>query len=92
MTLSPEALALDFCQELLTCMTAAQVHEAARMNTSEPSLQDCHTHGFCDANMTMQAAFLQHGMDPANKGGMELWGGHWNLAWRLAKSNGANLV
>lgn len=87
MTPSPETLAQDFCQELRAFMTAAQVDEAARRNTAEPNPHVCHTHDFCCANMAMQAAFLRQGVDPAEEGAIELWGGLWNRAWELAASN-----
>jgi hypothetical protein len=75
-----ETLASDFCQELRASLTDAQVVEAALRNAAEPNPQVCHTHDFCDANMAMQAAFLRHGLDPSEEGGMERWGGLWDQA------------
>jgi hypothetical protein len=55
-------------------MKPAQVDAAARRNLAQPDPHICHTHDFCDTNIAMRAAFRRYGLDPAAKGGMELWG------------------
>lgn len=87
-----EILALEFCQELRASMTAEQLVLAAIRNSEEPDPRICHSHDFCDANMALYAAFMRHGMDPADEGGMERWGQLWDRSWNLAKAGGFRLV
>ncbi len=87
-----ETLAREFCQELRASMTAAQLELAAQRNSEQPDPHICHSHDFCDANMALHAAFMRHGMDPADESGMELWGGLWDRAWNLAKASAFQLA
>jgi hypothetical protein len=86
MTLTADALALEFSQDLHACLGSEQVREVVERNRAEAAPRVCHSHDVCDANMAIYAVFLCHGMDPASEEGMERHGALWDQAWNLAKS------
>lgn len=94
MTMTPtaETLALEFCQELCASMTAEQLELAAMKNVKQPDPHICDSHDFCDANMALHAAFMRHGIDPADEGELERWIDLWNSAWNIAKASGFKLA
>ena len=80
------AIAKAFCRELALDLTAEKLELARERNRAETSAGVCHTHDFCDANMTMQAAFVACGfvkdMDAVLDEQMHPL---WNSAWDLAR-------
>lgn len=58
--------------------------EACVRNARETNDSICHSHDFCDANMTMQAAFGAVGRvaEVDDDADLELWGAAWALAFK----------
>lgn len=79
------AIAKAFCKELALDLTPEQLELARVRNRGETSSGVCHTHDFCDSNMTMLAAFVACGlakdMDSVIEDSMHpLWNSAWDLA------------
>ena len=58
-------------------LTAGQMSSVIERNRAETDRNVCHSHDFCDANMTMARAFRLVGQDPADNA---LWDAAWNAA------------
>lgn len=92
MTKNPEILAIEFSNSLQARLTHEQLQEVVQRNAVETSLNICHSHDFCDANMVLYEVFFQNCMDPALEGGFDLWGGLWDETWNLAKFQEFNIT
>jgi len=86
MSTSIESLAREFSQSLKSKISTDEMMDLVWKNRTETSPGICHSHDYCDANMVLHEVFLKHGMDIADEGGRERWGGAWDAAWNLAKS------
>lgn len=78
-------LAKVFCKQLLFDMGRFNLEKAAELNKAEGNPQVCHTHDFCDANMSMHAAgkcLGYWGEDYSISRVYRLW----NAAWDIAKA------
>jgi hypothetical protein len=78
-------IAKMFCRLLIRDVGPFLV-EAVQRNRDEESPGVCHTHDFCDANMTMAEAMQAHGLMadktvPLGDQDNDVW----NEAWDLAK-------
>lgn len=81
------AIAMAFCTELESVLTAEELALVRERNRAETSAGICHTHDFCDSNMQMIAAFVACGLvkdiDTAIDDVMlPLWNSAWELAFR----------
>ncbi|MBP0639946.1 hypothetical protein [Cupriavidus sp. AcVe19-6a] len=79
------AIAKAFCKELALDLTPEQLELARERNRTETATGVCHTHDFCDSNMTMLAAFVACGLvkdlDSVIEESMHpLWNSAWDLA------------
>lgn len=81
-------LAQVFGEKLLADIGEADLREAiARNEARGVDSMVCHTHDFCDANMSMLAAWQEFfGSEPDVSD--ESDSAIWNEAWSLAKANG----
>lgn len=85
-TVQVERIAREFSRVLREWITDEQMQEVIRRNKAETDTRICHSHDFCDANMAMDAAFRDLGMDPFEGGEhiseatCELWGAAWDVA------------
>jgi hypothetical protein len=59
-------------------LTAGQMASVIELNRAETSRSICHSHDFCDANMTMARAFRLLGEDTSDNA-------LWDAAWDAAK-------
>jgi hypothetical protein len=59
------------------CLTEEQMQAAIERNRVERAPGACHSHDFCDANLTLDAVFMRRGRD--------LYGALWAQARNLAK-------
>jgi hypothetical protein len=81
------ALASSFARELASDLTPGELRIVVRRNRAEPdSLHVCHSHDFCDANVSMLQAFVKTFRRDSDHGSDEDVA-LWNRAWGLAKSN-----
>ncbi len=86
-----EALARAFVRILREQLTAEQFAEVVTLNGIKLNPDVCHSHDFCDANMVMDAAFKEFGVDPLEYGYTEEDGMSqevcdlWNSAWDRGK-------
>jgi hypothetical protein len=82
-------IAEQFVAQLRADLTAEEFAEVQKRNRLEESRWVCHSHDFCDANMTMDAAFRHFGIDPLPdiENGMPGWINElWNAAWDIART------
>lgn len=81
-----ELLAREFSKLLVQDLGKAVVLKINRLNRKELVTGVCHTHDFCDANMTMKAAAKKIGLtlESSSRRDSEIW----NDAWSLAAKNG----
>lgn len=86
MSKDTQVLAREFSAALRALLSADQMQMVIERNAEETNPRICHSHDFCDANVVLLEVFLSHGMDPADEGGMERWGGLWDATWNLAKA------
>lgn len=80
-------LAMAFANQLREDIGAKKVAKVVALNAEQDNPNICHSHDFCDANMTMDAAFTKtvgREIDLQSDDDMALW----NDAWTLAKANG----
>lgn len=80
------ALAHRFAGNLLDDIGMDNLRIVIARNATEPNATVCHSHDFCDANMTMAAAFAEiTGRDPLTESGDDaaLWNAAWEHALRL---------
>lgn len=86
-----EALAAAFVRILRQTIGEDKYAEVGALNGVELNPDVCHSHDFCDANMVMDAAFKEFGVDPLEYGYTEEDGMSqevcdlWNAAWDLGK-------
>lgn len=88
---------VDVARAFAVCLAedigADGVREAVRLNAAYPSRTVCHSHAYCDANMTMARAFAIVGFETAggvperiadyeerHEASCELWGTAWDMA------------
>jgi hypothetical protein len=84
-------IARQFAANLLEEIGAAKVRLAAHLNSKQSHPDVCHSHDFCDANMTMDDAFETLGFATfADSEDSETLTEQictvWNAAWSIAKS------
>ncbi len=81
-----ELLSKEFSKLLVEDLGLILVRKINRLNKSEVVPGVCHTHDFCDANMTMEAAAKKIGLtlESSSRRHSEIW----NDAWSLAAKNG----
>lgn len=84
---SPEALARKFCEVLRQHLSAHELASAIMLNRNEESPNVCHTHDFCDANMTMLAAMESFGVVYESAAEQQDFCRVWNEAWMIAKAS-----
>lgn len=80
-----ERLARAFLAQLLMDI-GREDYNAVREQTKEKPLKNiCYSHDYCDANMTMAAAFDAVGIrfDMDNDEHAQLWGDAWNRALEI---------
>jgi hypothetical protein len=58
------AIALNFVDGLRKDLTAGQYRTMLERNAARSNDGICHSHDFCDANMTMDMAFREVGVTP----------------------------
>lgn len=86
-----EALAEAFIKQLREDLGPEKFAEVVARNAAELNPDVCHSHDFCDANMVMDAAFEEFGVDPLEYGYTEEDGMSqevcdlWNRAWDRGK-------
>lgn len=84
----PVALAKAFADELRAELPADEFRQVVERNAAEAEDSNiCHSHDFCDANMTMLVAFektVGRDIDLESNVHTNLW----NTAWTLAKASG----
>lgn len=86
-----EQLAAAFVAQLRQDNSAEQFAEVVSKQKSAPLAGVCYSHDYCDANMTMDAAFKSFGIDPLEHDYTEEDGMSqevcdlWNSAWDRAK-------
>ena len=76
-----QSVAERFSQYLVRDIGEAAVREVIRCNQADEAkgiFDQCHSHGFCDANMTMYEAMQSLGIDHTDNA--ELWDAAWNMA------------
>ena len=76
------ALAKEFSRLLVRDLGKATVRKINRLNKAEKSRDVCHSHDFCDANMTMDEATRRVGLKL--KANRDRDSRIWNDAWDLA--------
>ena len=84
-TATTRAIAERFSQYLLRDIGKANVREVIRCNHADEAkgiVDQCHSHGFCDANMTMYEAMQSLGIDHTDNADL------WNAAWTMAVADG----
>ena len=88
---TPEALAKEFARVLRSWLNDDQWESMLRLNKKGRSPLICHSHDFCDANMAMDEAFKNLGVDQETQWGDD-WASNeeasalWNKAWDIAKT------
>jgi hypothetical protein len=83
-----DRLAATFLRQLRKEVTAAQYREIRRRNATESNPAICHSHDFCDANMSMLAAFASEGLDmPETDEAERAWGRVWDRAKVLLQTS-----
>jgi hypothetical protein len=81
------ALAACFARRLRSELTAAQMTKVVNRNRAQPDADWCASHDFCDANMTMLAAFSEAlGREPDLEDQRDL--DTMNSAWSIARATG----
>jgi len=86
-----EKLAAAFIAQLREDLSAEEFAEMVQKQKAEPIEGMCYYHDYCDANMSMSAAFESFGIGPLEYGYTEEGGmsqevcGLWNSAWDRAK-------
>lgn len=76
-------LAREFSRLLLVALGRKKVLAINWRNKAEQSLNVCHSHDFCDANMIMLEAHQNLGFDPGySRAEVKLWNDAWNLAFK----------
>lgn len=86
-----ERLSSAFCEVLEHHLSRANIERAIELNRAEKNADVCHTHDFCDANMTMLEAWewcFNRDFDANNDKDLEVW----NAAWDLAKKCEFNVL
>jgi len=84
-TATTRAIAERFSQYLLRDIGEANVREVIRCNRADEAkgiVDQCHSHGFCDANMTMYEAMQSLGINYTDNADL------WNAAWTMAQAHG----
>ena len=79
-----QSVAERFSQYLLRDIGKANVREVIRCNHADEAkgiVDQCHSHGFCDANMTMYEAMQSLGIDHTDNADL------WNAAWTMAQAH-----
>lgn len=89
-------LAAAFIDALHEELGAELVAEVVERNRADDDPLVCHSHDFCDANMTMEAAWIdlgvtEDGPDAEDEQQTALWSRAWDLAKR-AEFNSDNLL
>lgn len=81
-----EQLARAFSAQLLADIGEDKLKEVNALNDADKDVYGCHSHDFCDANMSMDAAFTKvigHETDVSSQSDTDIW----NAAWTIAKEN-----
>lgn len=84
---SPATIARTFARYLFDDFDDLRTfREMRRRNAAEVNPRVCHSHDFCDANMTMEAALVGHGVTVFGADGhmTESACALWNAAWEVA--------
>ena len=82
-------MAHAFLEQLREDIGEADFKEVLRKQREEPIEGVCHSHDYCDANMTMDAAMASVGIVALPEGEDDLpdaVAGLWNAAWDHAKT------
>lgn len=84
-----EQLAREFARELTLELGPETMKEVVELNGAETLPNVCHSHDFCDANMTMQRAGANLGLWKDNEADVndEATVKLWNEAWEIAVDN-----
>ena len=86
-----EQVAEAFIKQLREDITTEEFAELLTKQKEDPIEGICYSHDYCDANMTMDAAFKSLGIDPLEHGYTEEDGMSqevcdlWNASWDRAK-------
>ena len=82
-----EQLARAFSSELRSELGDDIVTEIVELNAASDNADGCYSHDYCDANMVMEAAFIEvFGREPDVSGGDDVR--LWNAAWNNAVEHG----
>lgn len=81
-----ELLAKEFSEVLKSRLSSDEMREVLHRNRTEANPSICHSHDFCDTNMVLHEVLMRRGMDIADEGGHDRWGGLWDDVWNKAKS------
>ena len=76
-----QSVAERFSEYLVRDIGVSAVREVMRCNQADEAqgiFDQCHSHGFCDANMTMYEAMQSLGIDHTDNA--ELWNAAWDMA------------
>jgi len=76
-----QSVAERFSEYLVRDIGVSAVRDVIRSNQADEArgiFDQCHSHGFCDANMTMYEAMQSLGIDHTDNA--ELWDAAWNMA------------
>lgn len=83
MNCSPTLLAREFCRQMVSGLSMAQMSKVRLLNALENDKGICHSHDFCDANQVMLDAMEVFGLDfDTEESTVELI----NQAWDMAKA------
>ena len=85
-------VARNFCVLMRKAIGPHMLARVVNLNSAESSPNVCHTHDYCDANMVMEAAMHEAGVETDTEtegdGGDRPWFPVWNAAWDMAKAAG----
>lgn len=83
-----ETMAKTFSQLLLEEIGIDDLREVVKINRADSDPYTCASHSYCDANMVMDAAFIElTGKSRAEDIENNQWLDLWNAAWSEAKEN-----
>lgn len=82
-------LAAAFSRKLREWLSAEDIRDANHKNEWERNPSVCHSHDYCDANLAMQAAFMEFGIEAASAEFLNNTEatGLWSDAWDIAKQH-----
>jgi hypothetical protein len=85
--ISESKLATRFSRLLREELGTEAMRQVVERNRSEKNPDVCHSHDFCDPNMTMHDAIMAEVDNVLFDGGAETVSGLWGKAWNLAKKS-----